>query len=94
MQFPQLLDGFQPSDIVPVEMSFQVTTGGKDGKPGDPLATMQYGQAVDKDHKAPADPEDGQVLAKRPAGIPYAAEQARSSNHSTQPITSLRRTRP
>lgn len=63
-----LLDGFQAADVVPVEMSFQVTTGGKDGQPGDPLATLAYGQAVDKTHKAPADPEDGQVLAKRPAG--------------------------
>jgi len=66
-QLKSLLDGFQPSDIVPVEMQFHVTAGGKDGKPGAEIAGLEYGQVVDEKHQAP-EQQAGQTLAQRPSG--------------------------
>ncbi|MEJ7597202.1 MAG: hypothetical protein WKG01_04765 [Kofleriaceae bacterium] len=62
----KLLDGFQPADVVPVEMSFQVTSK------GNTVASLEYGQVVDGDHPAPKDKEAGQVLAQRPKGRTFA----------------------
>ncbi|MBK9031299.1 MAG: DUF4157 domain-containing protein [Myxococcales bacterium] len=72
-QLTRLLDGFQPSDVVPVELQFHVTTGGKAGAPTTELASFEYGRVVDGDHKAPATPEAGQVLATRPEGKAQAS---------------------
>jgi hypothetical protein len=73
-QLTRLLDGFQPADIVPVEMQFHVTTGGgKSGTPETELASFEYGRVVDGAHPAPATPLAGQVLAERPDGTTMAS---------------------